>query len=146
MEKCNSNKSLSRWRDKNPIIDTSQRRYRYHIETTIKIPPTVRKEKKVYIYQHPRTWEGTNSIQNIFSHLATKFSFHYLRYLTLSSEALWQAPHRWPIHLSTFIHSCRIFGSPGWCPLNDHYDCQFQHHQFGTVYGERLSLHLGSRV
>ena len=45
----NCNKSPYRQRDEDPLINTSRRCYRYHIQTTIKTPPTARKRKQVYI-------------------------------------------------------------------------------------------------
>lgn len=42
----NSNKSPYRRRDGDPLINTSQRRYRYQIEAIIKTPSTVRRKSK----------------------------------------------------------------------------------------------------
>ena len=45
----NCNKSAYHWRDEDPLINTSRKRYKYHIQTTIRAPPTARKRKQVYI-------------------------------------------------------------------------------------------------
>ena len=43
------NKFLYRWRDDNPLINTPRKRYRYHIQTSIKSTPNGQ-EKEVGIY------------------------------------------------------------------------------------------------
>ena len=44
-----NNESPYHWRDKNLVINTSQRHYRYRIETTIKTPPMAKEETSIYI-------------------------------------------------------------------------------------------------
>ena len=75
-----NNESPYHWRDKNLVINTSQRHYRYRIETTIKTPPMARRKKQAYIYQHPETWEGTETLTNThsYSHIESFFFFSFL--------------------------------------------------------------------
>ena len=72
-------------------LNTSQGRYRYHIETTIKTPQTARRKKQTHINTiTPKLKEILKNLTNIFSYSGIE-SYSYL---TLPSEALWQAPHR----------------------------------------------------
>ena len=113
MKKRNSNESSSRWKDKNIVINTSQRHYEYHIETTIKTSPMVRKEKQVYIFQHPRTWEGTNFLHNLFSHLAIRPSISFLANWLYHRMLCGRHHTNVPYFFPSSFYPCRAFGGGG---------------------------------
>ena len=143
-------KSLYHWNTNGNLINISGKRYNQphsSLHQTRAPPPPHQQLGKgsKYTYRHlTHTKVQKNSCLQV-----TLYSNIVLPILIWASEALWQAPHRWPIFLPFTI----TFSGSGWYRTTQFWTGiltdDLKHYQFGIVCGKRnwkLSLAHNTRA